>query len=70
MFDKLVQEQRFTEAKARFFFRQLVKGVEVCHQMKIVHRDLKPENLSVFSVFRFDSSLQLAVHSPQKNCLF
>jgi serine/threonine protein kinase len=42
LFDKLVQEQRFTETKARYYFRQLVKGVELCHQMKICHRDLKP----------------------------
>lgn len=45
LFDKLVQEQRFTEAKARYYFRQLINGVELCHKMKICHRDLKPENL-------------------------
>ena len=45
LFDKLVQEDRFSEDKARYFFRQLVVSVEICHNLGICHRDLKPENL-------------------------
>ncbi|KAF3596981.1 hypothetical protein DY000_02026425 [Brassica cretica] len=30
--------------KARFFFQQLISGVNYCHAMQICHRDLKLEN--------------------------
>ena len=45
LFDKIVNEGRFGEEKARFYFRQLVEGVEYCHALGVCHRDLKPENL-------------------------
>lgn len=45
LFEKIVKETRFTELKARYYLRQLVTGVELCHQLGICHRDLKPENL-------------------------
>lgn len=45
LFDKIVAEGRFDEATARFYFRQLVKGVKYCHNQGVCHRDLKPENL-------------------------
>ena len=36
---------RFSESLARYFFIQLLKGLEHCHLSGITHRDLKPENL-------------------------
>lgn len=45
LFDKIVNEGRLNEEKARFYFRQLVEGVEYCHNLGVCHRDLKPENL-------------------------
>ncbi|KAI9979429.1 hypothetical protein PInf_017508 [Phytophthora infestans] len=36
---------RFSEETARFYFRQLVDGVQYCHENGVCHRDLKPENL-------------------------
>lgn len=35
----------FTENEAKYYFRQLIKGVEYLHSEDIVHRDLKLENL-------------------------
>ncbi len=45
LFDKIVAEGRFDEPTARFYFRQLLKGVKYCHGQGVCHRDLKPENL-------------------------
>lgn len=43
LFDKIVQSKKLNEDQARFYFRQLVEGVEYCHKLGICHRDLKPE---------------------------
>ena len=37
------------EDLARFFFTQLVDGVQYCHKRGVVHRDLKPENILITS---------------------
>mmetsp|Transcript_19967 Transcript_19967/g.48895 ORF Transcript_19967/g.48895 Transcript_19967/m.48895 type:complete len:736 (-) Transcript_19967:321-2528(-) len=41
----LLTQGAFPESLARFYFRQLIAGLEHCHSRGIVHRDLKPENL-------------------------
>ena len=43
LFDKIVQVGKLTEDQARFYFQQLIDGVEYCHKLGICHRDLKPE---------------------------
>lgn len=52
----------FSEERARFYFQQLIEGVEYCHSQGICHRDLKPENLLLDSKGNLkvsDQSLQL-----------
>uniref|UniRef100_A0A8C7EFQ2 Protein kinase domain-containing protein n=1 Tax=Nothoprocta perdicaria TaxID=30464 RepID=A0A8C7EFQ2_NOTPE len=36
-----------SEDKARFYFQDLIKGIEYLHYQKIIHRDIKPSNLLV-----------------------
>lgn len=38
-----------TEEQAKFYFRQIIGGVEYAHQNLISHRDLKPENILIDS---------------------
>lgn len=45
LFDILFQTGRFDERTSRFYFHQLIAGLEACHQSGITHRDLKPENI-------------------------
>lgn len=43
LFDKISKGGKLAEGKARFYFRQLIEGLEHCHSNGICHRDLKPE---------------------------
>jgi len=45
LFDKIANEGKLSEGQSRFYFKQLVNGLEHCHNNGICHRDLKPENL-------------------------
>ncbi|XP_037630413.1 calcium/calmodulin-dependent protein kinase kinase 1b isoform X1 [Sebastes umbrosus] len=38
-------EDPFKEEQARFYFRDVVLGIEYLHYHKIIHRDIKPSNL-------------------------
>uniref|UniRef100_A0A3Q3JUM4 calcium/calmodulin-dependent protein kinase n=1 Tax=Monopterus albus TaxID=43700 RepID=A0A3Q3JUM4_MONAL len=38
-------DEPFTEEQARFYFRDVVLGIEYLHYHKIIHRDIKPSNL-------------------------
>lgn len=44
LFDRICNAGRFSEDEARYFFQQLISGVNFCHSMQICHRDLKLEN--------------------------
>jgi serine/threonine protein kinase len=56
LFDKIVSQGRFTEDLARFYFNQLVEGVEYCHQLGVCHRDLKVRTVAVDTYYLFMTS--------------
>ena len=43
LFDKIANDGKLTEEQARFYFLQLVEGLQYCHDHNVCHRDLKPE---------------------------
>ena len=45
IFDYVAETGRFSEKVSRYFFRQMIEGLEACHNEGISHRDLKPENI-------------------------
>lgn len=40
-------QERLTETEARYWFRQILKGLESLQRMRICHRDLSPENFMI-----------------------
>jgi serine/threonine protein kinase len=56
LFDYVATTGRFSEEISRFYFSQLIDGIEYLHKQGIVHRDLKPENL----LFDEDYNLKVA----------
>ncbi|XP_071761270.2 calcium/calmodulin-dependent protein kinase kinase 2 [Centroberyx gerrardi] len=40
-------DKPFSEDQARFYFQDLLRGIEFLHYQKIIHRDIKPSNLLV-----------------------
>lgn len=59
LFHRLEKYGRFSEAKARVLFRQLMQVVMYCHEKGVVHRDLKPENI-LLSTKSSSSPIKLA----------
>jgi len=45
LFDYVATTGRFSEPIARFYFHQLINGLEYVHNKGVTHRDLKPENV-------------------------
>lgn len=44
LFDRIVQQERYSEAGAAAVVRQIANGLSSLHLARISHRDLKPEN--------------------------
>ncbi|GEQ67662.1 hypothetical protein JCM33374_g1327 [Metschnikowia sp. JCM 33374] len=45
LFDRIVQQGRFTEHDASLVIVQMLEAIEYLHNKNIVHRDIKPENV-------------------------
>ena len=45
LFDYVALTGRFQEDVARYYFKQLIDGLDYVHQKGVTHRDLKPENV-------------------------
>lgn len=61
LFDKIANEGKLPEEKARFYFKQLVEGLSHCHNNGVCHRDLKPEVSYLLTLFSV-CSIVCAVH--------
>ena len=45
LFNRIVEQGRFTEEAAANLFAQILLSMEYLHSLDIVHRDVKPENI-------------------------
>ncbi len=47
LFEVIASKGKLPENEAKHFFKQIIEGVEYCHQNLVTHRDLKPENILI-----------------------
>ena len=40
LFDKIAKAGKLTEDKAKFYYRQVLEGIDYCHSVGVCHRDL------------------------------
>jgi len=74
LFEIICNAGKFSEDEARFFFQQLISGVNYCHSMQICHRDLKLENTLLdgssaprLKICDFGNSKSSVLHSQPKS---
>jgi serine/threonine protein kinase len=47
LFYFLSRQGRFSESEARFYFAEMLLGLEFVHDRDVLYRDLKPENIFI-----------------------
>ncbi|GAB2283319.1 Serine/threonine-protein kinase sapk2 [Dionaea muscipula] len=74
LFERICTAGRFSEDEARYYFQQLISGVDYCHSMEICHRDLKLENTlldgsvePLLKICDFGYSKSSVLHSQPKS---
>ena len=60
LFDKILEEEVFSEAEAREATKGIIDAIQYCHNKGIAHRDIKPENLLLQSKEGGLSTLKIA----------
>jgi len=60
LFDKIIEEEQFSESEARVAIKSIISAIEYCHLKGICHRDIKPENLLLSSKEIGIASLKVA----------
>lgn len=55
LYDFISLSGGFSENLARYYFKQILSGLNHCHSKMVAHRDMKPENLL------FDSEFNLKI---------
>lgn len=68
LFDRIVKAGRFSEDEARFFFQQLISGVEYCHKMVSKHSSCWIQRSLLLALQNLQECLQLWCVA-QKKCL-
>lgn len=68
MFELLQEAQErgqgFPEGEARYWFRQLMKGIRYMHQKGVCHRDLSPENVMIDHTNSLIIDMGMAIRIP------
>ena len=59
LFDLMYYTSAMEPVVARTYLRQLISGLEACHNAGVAHRDLKPQNLLLNS--RFNLKVQCSL---------
>ncbi|TMW64454.1 hypothetical protein Poli38472_013076 [Pythium oligandrum] len=45
LFDIIADSGALPQPVCKFYFHQLIRGVQACHRAGVIHRDIKPENI-------------------------
>lgn len=74
LFDLIAQSGALAEGRARFFFRQIVLGLQYLHSLPVCHRDMSLENVLVnrqglCKIIDMGMCLKVAVHPDSRQPL-